>query len=540
MIQGSAQGTGSGQLQNDMKKNRLLLVSAGFAGILLFCLQYNKTFPAASVNISINKQQAYSCAQDFLTENGFDVSQFHRTISFASDNYSGIYLQKKLGMAKANEMVAGGLPIWYWRVRYYKELDKKGYAVCIDPSDGKVLFFNHYLLETDPGVNLTLYNARLLAEDFLCGRGIDPDKYEIKEEKSIKKPNRTDHYFVWENNDFKIEDAALRVNVGIYGDEVGSFMNYLKIPETFTRDLIKETATGPVLAKTADIFMLLTLLWSLYYMVSCSLPRSVQWKRGLACAGVFFLLQLISFLNNTAMIWNSYPSTVSMSLFYMSSLETFIGSAIGDSLMLFAFFTLGSIYADHSPEKEADINIPDKITIAYSIAFIFLGYLVVFYELGQKYFNVWMPLSASYTNILGTYFPFTGPLTVGFAAALSEEFIYRMLSINFLRKVLPGRFTAVFVSSLLWGFAHSSYQIYPVYMRGIELTVFGIILGIVYLRYGLGVVVLAHFVMDIILAGVPLLRTGQPGIILPVLVVLCAAPCVLLLFRVKNPCGRCT
>jgi hypothetical protein len=56
---------------------------------------------------------------------------------------------------------------------------------------------------------------------------------------------------------------------------------------------------------------------------------------------------------------------------------------------------------------------------------------------------------------------------------------------------------AVLISSLIWGFGHTGYDIFPMWFRGVEVTVLGVFLGWVYLRFGIITVVVAHFLFDV-------------------------------------------
>src|SRR5690606_17288099 len=58
----------------------------------------------------------------------------------------------------------------------------------------------------------------------------------------------------------------------------------------------------------------------------------------------------------------------------------------------------------------------------YALAFGFLGYVAVFYFIGQEYFGVWVPAEGPQVDALNTRAPFLYPLLVAVAAAVSEEF----------------------------------------------------------------------------------------------------------------------
>jgi len=168
----------------------------------------------------------------------------------------------------------------------------------------------------------------------------------------------------------------------------------------------------------------------------------------------------------------------------------------------------------------------------YSLAFMFLGYITLFYLIAGKFCGVWMPVNVQYANILSTPFPFIFPLTIAFIAAINEEFTFRAFMVNFIDKKLRIRWLALLFPAIVWAFGHSTYAIFPAYVRGVELTIFGVVLGVVFLRYGLEVVIIAHFVIDAVLGVLPLLRSHDFYFIFSGLVVvgLIGAPVAILYF----------
>ena len=72
----------------------------------------------------------------------------------------------------------------------------------------------------------------------------------------------------------------------------------------------------------------------------------------------------------------------------------------------------------------------------------------------------------------------------------------------------------------LWAFAHSSYAVFPIYIRGIELTIAGLIFGVAFLRLGLLTCIVAHFVVDAVLIGMPLLSSGNAAYVVSGVIVM--------------------
>jgi hypothetical protein len=214
--------------------------------------------------------------------------------------------------------------------------------------------------------------------------------------------------------------------------------------------------------------------------------------------------------------------------------------------MIFAYGTIGELiskdlWRTKTPLLQALIKNKSYLSselvsifvVGYSLGFIFLGYITIFYLLGINFFNIWIPPETEYSNILATAMPFLFPLTIAISAAVREECMYRLFSISFLKKYTNLTWLAVFIPALIWGFAHSSYPVFPIYVRGIELTLFAIALGIVFLRYGLETVIIAHFVINALLAGLPLLRSHNLYFITSGIIVVCFALLPIIFFVIK-------
>jgi membrane protease YdiL (CAAX protease family) len=98
---------------------------------------------------------------------------------------------------------------------------------------------------------------------------------------------------------------------------------------------------------------------------------------------------------------------------------------------------------------------------------------------------------------------------MAWAAAISEESVYRLFGIPFFMKIVRSRFLAVLIPSMIWALSHTQYPIYPVYTRFVEVTVIGLIFGYAFMKYGFMTVLFAHASMDSILMGLSLFDMGD-------------------------------
>ena len=78
-----------------------------------------------------------------------------------------------------------------------------------------------------------------------------------------------------------------------------------------------------------------------------------------------------------------------------------------------------------------------------------------------------------------------------------------MFSISFLTRFLRSKTIAILIPAVVWGFLHSNYYVEPIYSRGVELALVGIVLGWAYLRFGILSAILCHYTYNSVLGLVP-------------------------------------
>jgi hypothetical protein len=101
------------------------------------------------------------------------------------------------------------------------------------------------------------------------------------------------------------------------------------------------------------------------------------------------------------------------------------------------------------------------------------------------------------TQFSSAYFPFLSALGMGLSASMSEEGVFRVFGINWGRKYFKNTAMAVAFSALVWGFGHTEYAIFPIWFRGIEVTLIGLVYGVIFLRYGVIPLLVAHYLFDV-------------------------------------------
>jgi hypothetical protein len=146
----------------------------------------------------------------------------------------------------------------------------------------------------------------------------------------------------------------------------------------------------------------------------------------------------------------------------------------------------------------------------YCLAFLVGAGITIFYMIGRKYFGVLIPVAGPYSNVLGVYLPAFAPLTGSLAAAVSEELVWRLFWISLLKKYLRWAPLAVVIAAILWGLGHSGSVVFPFYLRVLEVSIVGIVFGLVFLRFDIMTCLVAHYAWNTFTLGMPLFKSGNP------------------------------
>lgn len=510
-----------------LKKGLIPWVILGAAGLAAFLIFFRAAFPTASLDFRVDRTQAESAAVQFIEDRGLSLDDYTGSTVFGGDQMAAVFLQKTLGMEKANELMKGAVPTWRWRSRWFRSAEKEEMTVALG-ADGGLLGFSHAIEEAAAGADLPADSAKVMAESFVAGLGVDLSALEEVEASSEKKDNRTDHYLEWKVKDYSVQwdpedpeagEATLRYAVRVQGDEIGYYRHYLKVPERFSRNIEKETGLGQLLTIVSFVLILLTMIAAGVMIALRGRGANIPWRMFVSVSIIVGTLALLNVINSFPVAKISYPTEWTYG--------TYIGFFVAGAVVGALAYALWILLTGMSGHVMASDTYPDSLgsfrdiaagritsrrvgfscIVGYGLGLFFLGYLTVFYLVGRKFLGVWLPADSPYSNVASYYLPWLAPLAISLTAAISEEFTSRYFSISFLKKYLRLTPLALLLPAVIWAFAHSSYQVFPVYVRGIELTIGGIIFGIVFIKYDILACIVGHYVVDAVLFAMPLLNS---------------------------------
>ena len=348
-------------------------------------------------------------------------------------------------------------------------------------------------------------------------------------------------------------ESQLRLSVTVQGDEVGYYDYWLKTPEGFRRQFSeRQNIAGFVntLSTEASWALLALILLLAFWKADWRVPRS--FKRAFWPALAVAVVTVLASLNELPLAKAWYGTTQDYRLFWFYRFYYMASEAFFDGAYVFILWLLGHWLSQRAwPRRDRILarrgdrwrHLARSGWRGLMLGMMSGGYVVLFYLVATQILGGWTPMTPDYTSAYATPLPFLGALETGLIPAMTEELWFRLLLISgvlWLTRTFTSwpeaacRILAVVVPGALWGFAHTSYVRDPFYLRGIELTLAGVLFeGLFFLRFDLTTTIVAHFAYNAGLGALPLLRSGEPYFVASGAVVLLAmlAPTVPYLFQ---------
>ena len=139
-----------------------------------------------------------------------------------------------------------------------------------------------------------------------------------------------------------------------------------------------------------------------------------------------------------------------------------------------------------------------------------LGFTTLIYYVGEKYLGVWQMGVVEPSNTFISYSVIFGVLYLCLSSSLSEEIIFRYFGFVLFNKYIKFTFLSMLLAVFVWAIGHSNYPVFPVYFRGIELVIGGMLWAYFILRYNIATTISAHFVYNAIFSCIGLYLSMNP------------------------------
>ncbi len=506
------------RLTSSDKKTIVVAIFIAAFSLAIGVKYFSHAFPEAAIQFRVNRDDSAPLAQKFLSERGFKLDGYRHAATFDYDDQAKVYLERTQRLERMNRLTQGPVHLWRWSHRWFKPQQKEEFRVDVTPA-GDLVGFDHDIPEAAPGAALDQASARTIAETFLnqvMRRNLAD--LEFVETQTEKRPARTDHDFTWKQKSVDLGDGSLRIEVEVDGDQVAGYREFVKIPEQWSRDYEKLRSRNNAAQIVDEVFMILLIVAMMVMLVRRLRDRDVPVWMSLAFGGIAGALFLLGQFNAFSLAQYGYQTTDSYSSFVTNYLWENLLRALGIGAAIFLLVAASEpVYREAYPNQTSlrryfswhglrsrSFFIANVVGI--TLTFFFFAYQTVFYLAANK-LGAWAPADIPFTDLLNTKFPWIMVLFIGFYPAVSEEMVLRAFSIPFLRKLLRSLPLAVVLSAFIWGFGHSAYPNQPFFIRGLEVGLGGIVMGLIMLRFGILATLIWHYSVDALYTAFLLIRS---------------------------------
>ncbi len=472
-------------------------------------LEYDKAFPQASIKLVLSKEEITRRAQQFLEQRGLKTTGFRELTIFDPDDDARLYLERELGLERANQLMQRDVSIWRWRARWFRPPEQEELLVYSSP-DGRITGLEHVIPEAAAGARLTHDQAFKIAQDFLQSMTTLPGH--IVEDRLEQRPNRNDYLFTWEQDGFRAKDATYRRTVVVLGNAVGRYLEFLHVPESWKREFAGMRSRNELYASIAEAVWLPLILAALFLLVRGLRRKQIPWRPLVLLSGAVGALMTLGQLDGVTLLVDRFPTSSP----YLQTLLLIVLEALGSGVGVFFYIivagsageplyrrqTLDPLSIQTAMTRDGLASRPfyRSVIVGYCFAAVHIAFLVAFYLLGRR-FGVWSPQDVQYSDLLSTALPWIYPVALASMAGVSEEFWFRLLAIPLLLRLLRVRWLAVIIPAFVWGFLHANYPQQPAWIRGVEVGLIGVAAGFIMLRFGIVATLVWHYTVDALLMG---------------------------------------
>lgn len=536
----------------------LALLAAGSIGFSALC--FIEAFPAAGLELEMDREGALQAARELSERHGWGPEGFRQAVSFTEANpIVRRYVELEAGERDSLDRLreAGGYHPYRWHVRHFREGDPREVTVRFTPA-GEPYGFRLIVPKDEPGASLSASEARGRAEaEAEADWGIDLGLYELAESSQVVRPGgRADHIFVYDRRNAAIAEADVRLRLGIAGDRLSDLTYTVQVPEGFSRRYLDMRAANLRLSQAAEFLFVV-----LFFVVGCGVgifyllrTRWIKWRAPLAWGGIIAGLLALSELNELPLAWMGYDTALPSSVFLIQRVVAAgILAVVGTAVLAIIFMTAEGLgrraFPRHpqqwrfwNPEVARSGPALGRTVGGYALGAIQLGFLVAFYLWAMRRDGWWMPSEALIEpDLVASYFPWLSAVSVALVSAFWEESLFRAVPIAGAALVgtrIGGRrwwiLGALLLQAAVFAAAHADSAHQPSHARLAELFLPALLWGVLYIRFGLVPVIIAHASYNLTLFSIPIWTSTAPGIWVDrvLIIVLALVPLWIVLFHI--------
>ena len=502
----------------------IVIGTVAVAAAALAAWLFPRAFPTVALEQSLTPDLVVTRADSFFRAHSLAPAHARTAVRFAGDDSLRIFVELAGGgVDSLNALIRGDdIAPFIWSVRAFAPGNLREARVDFAP-DGRIIGFEHELAEADPRPTVSADSGRRLAENVI-GHWINDraDRWKLvaSSYETRKTSGRIDRSYTFERINRRIGGAPIRAEAVIAGDLPSRLRPFVEIPQSFQRRYAGMRSWNELITLLATLGFFAIGIAGTIALTRFARARRVRWREAMLVGSVIGGLILLAALNSVAGGWFSYDTAMSPSTY--TAFLVMLALVSGVITALLVGFTLAAAEAAtrHAFPRHLDWwklwryrgtrEVAARVGGGYAVAAIAFAYVTLFYLVTRKLFGWWVPAELlNDPNQIASRMPWIAAIAPSLQAGVWEEALFRALPLSLLSLWVGQRrgrrwwmAAGVILTAVIFGFAHASYQSWPPYSRGVEIFFDACFWAVLFLRFGLLVTVIGHFLYDAVLFGI--------------------------------------
>src|SRR5918999_3893296 len=507
-----------------MRPRFAIVIGIAVAAAAVAAWLFPRAFPIIALEQSLTRDVALARADSFFREHSLAPARARTAVRFEGNDSLRTFVELAGGGHDSlNALVRGDdVAPFTWSVRAFVPGDPREARVDFAP-DGRIIGFERKLAEADTRPTVSADSGRRLAEHVLDSWIDDrADRWKLVSSsyETRKTSGRVDRTYTFERTDRRIGSARIRVEAVIAGDTPAALRPFVEIPESFRRRYAEMRSWNVLLALLALAGMVGLAVAGVITIVRYARQRLVRWRPPMLVGSIIGAMALAAGLNEIPGRWFSYDTAMSPVTFIVTQILFAVLAGVGGAVLVGFTLAAAEVSTRHAFPRHLDWwklwryrgtrDVASQVGGGYAVAAIAFAYVAAFYVVTRTLLGWWVPGQLlDDPNQIATPLPWIAGIAISVNAAVWEEALFRALPLSLLSLWIaqrPGRrwwmAAGVVASALIFGFAHSDYESWPPYSRGVEIFLDACFWAVLFIKFGVLVTVVAHFVYNGVLFGI--------------------------------------
>lgn len=522
-------GIKTGKLfRNQVFWNALILLAV--ASLVFVSMQVRPIVAKITPPITINRSMALDQASEFAESLNLGPNQYQQTVIFRSNKRELNYVDWQTN-THGHSLVGTPYEPFFWEVRHLNPETKQDVRFYLRTNGSLYGFSDRSDTDAPSSPQTQTIDANSISKQLAHHWGVDLTQMRWDGCRNATKARYTCRYKY--HNPSSGYDQMIELVVSINKATISGFQYRMAIPESFlmqyqSASKLHQLTTLMGRIGFAVFYGVVGCLFGLAFLIK---RGYLIWKKPIILGSILAILMGASNVNLMPIRLHTYNPLISHTTFLMELATQYIGSIVfwlilfslalmvAESLTRNAFENRIQLWQLLSARVVSSPSVFGRITGGYLLGIFIITYMVLFNQVIAPFLSGWANSNLFiHQSMLSAYFPGFSSIIYSLGGSIWKECLFRAIPLAG-AALLGKRFGykpawigfALITQAIIYAAFHGMYSgtNIPAYIYLIKWIGPALLLGIVYLRFGLLPVIIAQFIYSISIYAIPIFTAVQ-------------------------------